>query len=86
VGGRERLLADVAELLDDALGPTVVLVTHHLEEVPWGISDAVLLRDGRIHAAGPATRVLTSPTVSGAFGLPIEVDHDRGRYRGRVVR
>ena len=86
LGGREALVGDVARIMEEPTGPTVVLVTHHVEEIPDGIVDALLLRGGRTVAAGPAGRALISATVSDAFGVTVAVDHDAGRYRARLTR
>ena len=86
LGARERLLGDVADLMAEPAGPTVVLVTHHVEEVPDGVRAALLLRDGRPVAQGDATTTLTSGAVSDAFGVPVTVDRERGRYRARLER
>jgi len=80
LGGRESLLADLDALLADPGAPTVVMVTHHLEELPVGIVDALLLRDGRAVASGPVADVLQDAPVSSAFGLPVEVRRIHGRH------
>jgi len=80
LAGRELLVADLDRLLAEPGGPTVVLVTHHLEEVPVGIADAALVRAGRIVAHGPAASTLTDGTVSAAFGLPVHVRRTDGRF------
>ena len=84
LGGREALVGDVAAVMDEPGGPTVVLVTHHVEEIPDGVRFAVLLRGGRAVAAGPATTTLTSAAVSDTFGVAVAIDHDGGRYRARL--
>jgi iron complex transport system ATP-binding protein len=82
VGARERLLADLDRLLADPGGPTVVLVTHHLEELPTGVRRGLLLADGRAVASGPVEEVLTSERVSAAFGTPLAVTRSAdGRWR-----
>ena len=81
LGGRESLLADLDRLLADPGAPTTVLVTHHLEELPTAVADAVLLRGGRVVAAGPVAEVLTDGPVSSAFALPVRVARDGGRWR-----
>lgn len=81
LGGREALLADLDRLLASPGAPTTVLVTHHAEELPPAVADAVLLRAGRVVAAGPADAVLTDAPVSAAFGLPVRVTRDGGRWR-----
>ena len=85
VGGRESLLADVAALMAESDGPTVVLVTHHLEEVPRGIEAALLLRDGAVAAHGPAGEVLTDAPLSDAFGLSLRVEEHDGRRWARLA-
>jgi iron complex transport system ATP-binding protein len=84
LGGRESLLADLDRVLAEAGGPTVLLVTHHLEELPGRIAGAVLLRGGRVVADGPAGEVLTDGPVSACFGLPVAVAHEGGRYLARA--
>jgi iron complex transport system ATP-binding protein len=80
LAGRELLVADLDRLLAEADGPTVVLVTHHLEELPARIADVALLRAGRLVAHGPIAASLTDANVSEAFGLPIHVREDAGRW------
>jgi iron complex transport system ATP-binding protein len=82
LGGRETLLADLDRLLADPRGPTVVLVTHHLEELPAGVTRALLLADGAAVGSGPIGEVLTSAQVSAAFGVEVAVGRDAsGRWR-----
>jgi len=80
LAGRELLVADLDRLLTEPGGPTVVLVTHHLEELPGRIADVALVRDGRIVAQGPTSMTLTDANVSDAFGLPVRVREDAGRW------
>lgn len=80
LGGRESLLADLDVLLAEPDGPTVVMVTHHLEELPTGIVSALLLHGGRAVVGGAADEVLTDRNVSDAFGLPIAVRRAAGRW------
>ncbi len=56
LGGREELLRRIAGLLRDPRSPMMVLVTHHVEEVPEGFTHAMLMRKGAVLAAGPAAR------------------------------
>ncbi len=83
LGGREELVAALAELAADPGSPVLVLVTHHVEEIPPGFTHALLLRDGRVHSAGPPAEVLTAEGLSGAFGLDLVVSHDAGRWTAR---
>jgi len=80
LGGRERLLADLDRLLDAPDAPAVLLVTHHPEELPVGIRDATLLREGRVVATGAVEEVLTDGPMSAAFGLDVRVRHRDGRF------
>jgi iron complex transport system ATP-binding protein len=86
LGGRESLLGDLDVLLAEPDGPTVVLVTHHLEELPIGMRNAVLLRGGRVLASGPITQVLLDGPVSEAFGLPVSVRQNGGRWSATAHR
>jgi iron complex transport system ATP-binding protein len=63
----------------------VVMVTHHVEEIgPW-IGYVLVLRNGRVLAAGQKHEVLTGPVLSDAFACPCEVESEDERYRLRVV-
>jgi iron complex transport system ATP-binding protein len=85
LGGRERLLADLAGLADDPEVVPIILVTHHVEEIPTGFTHALLLRDGSIVAAGPIDLTLTSRQLSRTFDLDLDVTHlgDRWSATGR---
>lgn len=84
VGARELLLERLAALARGVRPLAILLVTHHLEEVPPGFDRALLLADGRPLAAGPAHQVLTSSLVSRAFGLPLVVEQTAdGRFLAR---
>ena len=85
LGGRESLLTDLDRLLVEAGGPTVVLVTHHLEELPTGVQAALLLRGGRTVATGPIEAVLTDEQVGAAFGLDVTVGTTAGRWHVMAV-
>ena len=71
--GREALLAALAVLAGEQPAPAVVLVTHHLEELPPTITHALLLADGRVSACGPAPDVLAAGPLSACFGVPVAV-------------
>ena len=85
LGAREALLRLLARLWDDLDGPPVVLVTHHVEEVPVGTTHALLLGRGRSLACGPVAEVLTAPLLSRAFGLPLVVEQSAGRFTARAA-
>jgi iron complex transport system ATP-binding protein len=84
LGGREELVAALAELANDRRSPVLVLVTHHVEEIPPGFTHLLLLRDGATFAAGPIAETLTDENLSGAFGLPLVVDRLGDRWTARA--
>ena len=81
LGGREQLIETLDALGADPTGPPMVLVTHHVEEIPPSFGHALLVRDGAIVSQGPIDEVLTSEQVSATFGLRIDVCSDQGRWR-----
>ena len=64
----------------------LVLVTHHVEEIPPGFTHLLLLRAGRVHTAGPLDETLTAQNLSGAFGLDLVVDRVGDRWTARASR
>ncbi|OMC44656.1 iron ABC transporter ATP-binding protein [Mycobacterium sp. IS-2888] len=86
LGGREELVARLADLAADPDAPALVLVTHHVEEVPPGFSHCMLLSEGRVVAAGLLSDVLTAENLSAAFGQSIALEMVDGRYFARRVR
>jgi iron complex transport system ATP-binding protein len=85
LGGREELVGALAELAGDRRSPVLVLVTHHVEEIPPGFTHLLLLRDGRVHAAGSLDETLTAENLSGAFGLDLVVDRVGDRWTARAA-
>jgi iron complex transport system ATP-binding protein len=86
LGGREELVARLADLAADPDAPALVLVTHHVEEVPPGFSHCMLLSQGQVVAAGLLPDVLTAENLSTAFGQSIAVEVVDGRYFARRLR
>ncbi len=86
LGAREALVRDLAALAAAPKPRAVVLVTHHVEEIPAGFSHALVLSGGRVVAAGPIDETLTGPVISKAFGLPIAVERSNGRFRAWFER
>jgi iron complex transport system ATP-binding protein len=86
LGARESLLEDLAALARDASLAAIVLVSHHVEEIPTGFGHALVLRGGRAVASGPIERALASGPLSAAFGRPLAVDRVDGRFVARGVR
>lgn len=84
VGGRESLVGALSRLACDDAAPTTVMVTHHLEEIPEGFTHALLMREGRVVAAGPIAEVLVDDRVSEVFSLPLVVSSDGRLGHGRT--
>jgi iron complex transport system ATP-binding protein len=84
LGARETLLADLARLAAAPRPAAIVLVSHHLEEIPTGFTHGLVLSSGRVVAAGPLEAVLTSEIMSRAFGLPLVVERRDGRSWARL--
>ena len=84
LGGREDLLRRLTRLAEDPYAPASVLVTHHVEELPPGISHVLLLRDARVVASGLARDVLTAELLGETFGLALEVERRGGRWFARA--
>ena len=86
LGGREDLLRRLSRLARDAEAPAIVMVTHHVEEVPPGMTHALLLRDGRVTACGPLETTMTAANLTACFGLPLTVWREGDRFTARLAR
>jgi len=85
IGGREDLVQRIGWLLRDPRSPMMVLVTHHVEEVPQGFTHGMLLRKGAVLAAGPLEEVFTERNLSRCFGVPLQVERQAARWSARPV-
>lgn len=83
LGAREELLILLGEYAQSPMTPAMVMVTHHVEEIPVGFTHVLLLRDGAIVAAGPLAETLTAAALTETFGMPIALTHEAGRYAAR---
>ncbi|WP_291313847.1 ABC transporter ATP-binding protein [Corynebacterium sp. UBA2622] len=86
LGGREDLVAFLGELALDPDAPAIVMITHHVEEIPYGFTHALLLDEGQVIAQGLIDDVLTSENISRAYHQPIEVTRADGRFSARRAR
>ena len=80
LGGREELVASLSALATDEAAPPVVLVTHHVEEIPPGFTHVLLLRDGQVAAAGPLETTLNAAALSECFGLAVTLERRGDRW------
>lgn len=86
LGGRELLLASLSDLANAKFAPVMVLVTHHVEDIPEGFTHGLLMKDGEIAADGELADVMTSQTLSDVFAVSIELNYDDGRYSARAAK
>lgn len=84
LGGREDLLKRIEAFASDFLAPATVIVTHHIEEIPSGTTHALLLKEGRAIAQGAIESVINDVNLSTAYGLPITVQSQGGRFFARA--
>jgi iron complex transport system ATP-binding protein len=85
LGGRERLVARLAAVAADPASPPTVMITHHVEEIPPGFTHLLLLREGRVVAAGPIDECLRDEPISATFGLPLRTAVEGGRWSVRAA-
>jgi iron complex transport system ATP-binding protein len=84
LGAREDLVARLGSIAEDLAAPALVLVTHHVEEIPPSFTDVLLLREGKVVAQGPLELALTAETLSETFGLPLELERRGDRWAARA--
>lgn len=80
LGGREQVLATVEQIIDRPDGPTVLLITHHVEELSPRTSQVLLMRDGQVSACGRPEDVITPESLSETFGCKVYVRRNHGRW------
>ncbi|WEK14245.1 MAG: ABC transporter ATP-binding protein [Candidatus Microbacterium phytovorans] len=85
LGAREELLALLSGYAQEPTTPAMVMVTHHVEEIPVGFTHVLLLRDGQVVAAGPIGEALTAENLTATFGAEIVLTEDGGRYAARAA-
>jgi iron complex transport system ATP-binding protein len=85
LGAREELLALLGGYASAESAPAIIMVTHHVEEIPQGFTHALLLADGVIESAGPIREVITSEHLTSTFGVPLVVTAEGGRFAARAA-
>jgi iron complex transport system ATP-binding protein len=75
---RRRFLEIVGRIGEQ--GTTLILVTHHVEEILPIVSQVALLKDGRVAVVGPKAEVLTSENLSAVFDAPVNIERSGDRY------
>ena len=83
LGGREDLVARLSDLALDPDAPAMVLVTHHVEEIPPGFTHALLLKEGHAVVAGLVDDVITSENLSKTFDQDLVLQRSGERFFAR---
>lgn len=86
LGAREDLLTLLGGYAQAPTTPAMVMVTHHVEEIPVGFTHVLLLREGRAVASGPLAEALTGESLTETFGTPITLREEDGRFTARAAR
>ena len=86
VGAREQLLQLLEGFARSPFSPAMIMVTHHVEEIPEGFTHVMLLKEGRVTAAGEISDILTSENLTSTFDVPLLVSREGGRYWARMVQ
>jgi len=84
LGSREELLGLLSGFASSKSSPAMVMVTHHVEEIPQGFTDALLLAEGKVVAEGKLADVVTAEILSETFGIPLELTSSNGRFAARA--
>jgi iron complex transport system ATP-binding protein len=70
---REKLLESIEEIAKSPNAPTMIYVTHHVEEILPVFNKTLLLKAGQVFASGDTTELITSEVLSTFFELPVSV-------------
>ena len=85
LGAREGLVSSLSALADGQRDITIILVTHHVEDIPRGFDQILMLANGRVSACGKIDEVLTSEALSAVFDMELLVDLVDERFRARGI-
>ena len=83
LGGREDLVSTLSTLAYHPDAPATVLVSHHVEEIPPGFTHVLMLRQGKVVAAGVLEEEMNEANLSATFGMPLSLWHEDGRWSAR---
>lgn len=84
LAAREQTIQIIGAYASASAAPAMVMVTHHLEEIPAGFTHALIINEGQIFASGEIHQTLTSDKISEAFGFGLKVSFEEGRFRVRA--
>lgn len=77
---REQFLSWMSEIATWPEAPSLVMVTHHVEEILPCVSHIFMLRNGRVLIQGEKKSVLNSAALSTLYGAPVKLSQKAGRY------
>ena len=83
--GREIFLHALGVLARDEPELATITVVHHVEDIPATTTHALLLREGRVVAAGPIEQSFSGETLSATFALPLDLHRNDSRYTATVA-
>ncbi len=84
--GRELLLRGLDEVMANSPNrPTILMISHHVEEIPSSTDWGILMAEGKVSCAGPAADVIAAGPMSEAFGRRVQVDRIAGRFSARIT-
>ena len=86
LGGREDLVGRLGDIAADLEAPAIVMVTHHVEEIPPNFTDVLLMREGTIVAQGPIELTLTEANLTETFGVDLTLERHGQRWSSRARR
>jgi iron complex transport system ATP-binding protein len=84
MAAREHTISVLGGYAFAPTAPAIIMVTHHIDEIPKGFTHALILSRGQVYAAGEIDATLTTEKISGAFGFGLEVSKDGDRFRVRA--
>lgn len=84
IGSREATIKILGNYASHPKAPAIIMVTHHLEEIPAGFTHALVLANGRVAASGSINQTLTTEVLSKAYGIELEVALLDGRFTVRA--
>lgn len=84
LGAREQTVGVLGAYASSPVAPSMVMVTHHLEEIPQGFTHALLINSGTVVAQGQIDSILTSDSLSETYGFGLQVTKVAGRFQVRA--
>ena len=84
LGSREEIMQMLGYFAGNPSAPAIIMVTHHVEEIPRGFTHVLLVKDGGAAYTGPIASTLTSDNLTDVFGVKVTVYNNDGRYSAQA--